>query len=89
MGKVAERRLKDYWNRRLPGSEDQIERFTKVGLVPQDTDLSALELVCVCSLMLERATIFETLGKIDRYRIESIGEPFGSEFYNLLADEIV
>ena len=42
MGKVAERRLKDYLKRKLPGSEDQIERFTKVGLVPQDTDLSTV-----------------------------------------------
>ena len=89
MGKVAEKRLKDYWNRRLPGSEDQIERFAKVGLLPQDTNLSTVELVCACSLMLEKATIFEALGKIDRYRVESIAEPFGAEFYNLLADEIV
>lgn len=87
--RLSEKRLKEYWERRLPKQKQQIERFSTVGLLPQDISLKEVELVCACSLMIERKTIHEVFQAIDRYRDESTKTPFEEGFFSEVRETLV
>ena len=80
----SEKQLKEYWGRRFPEQEQLTDRFSKVGLLLKDTNLAADVLVCACSLMVERRTIYEVHQAIDAYRRECIKSPFGESFFEEL-----
>ncbi len=86
--KLSKKRLHRFWEIRLPNQEQLLERFTSIGLLPQDYNLSPLELVCACSLMLEHKTIYDTCQSIDQLKNESVESKFDDAFFHQLEDTI-
>jgi hypothetical protein len=84
--KQSDKRLERFWGIRLPNREKLFERFKRVGLLPQDYKLNPLELVCVCSLMVEYKTIYDVYQSIDRLKNESIESKFGEAFFKQMKE---
>jgi hypothetical protein len=84
---LFKKRLFRFWIIRLPNQEQLLERFLRVGLIPQDHNLSRLKLVSACSLMLEKRTIYDVYQSINRLNNESTETMLDDEFFARL-DEI-
>ena len=80
--RLSMNRLKEYWMRRLPDRESEIERFSMIGLTHQDHKLAKLEIICACSLMLESKTPYEVNQALDRLRNESTTLFFDELFFD-------
>ena len=76
----SKNRLNAFWIRKLPLHEDQFIRFSKTGLLPQDFNLSDLEIICALSIMSERKTIHEVLQAVDQFRNETTISRFNEAF---------
>ncbi|MEW5872711.1 MAG: hypothetical protein AB1894_25860 [Chloroflexota bacterium] len=73
--------MKQFWSGRLPNREALIERLAETGLLPTDAQLTPLELVCGCSLMVESKTTFEALEAIAALANESVEAKFDEAFF--------
>jgi hypothetical protein len=88
MMKLSKKHLHRFWGSRLPNQEQLFERFTRIGLLPQDFKLTHLELVCACSLMLEHKTLYDVYQSIEHLNNECTKSKFDDAFFHHL-EEII
>ena len=88
--RLSEKRLKKYWSLQLPHMENSFGRFVEAGLLPQDWRLTDREIVCACSLMLERQNLHNVHQAIYHFCNEcserNLSECFFLELQNTISD---
>ena len=88
--RLSEKRLKKYWSLKLPHMENSFGRFAEIGLFPQDWQLTDREIVCACSLMLERKDLHNVHQAFYHFCNEcserNLSESFFLELQNTISD---
>ena len=86
--KLSDERLRRYWETKLPGQAPLFDRLLRTGLLPRDHNLSTLELVCACSLMIECKSHYDVYKSIGVFDNEYTASRFDEVFFNQLAETI-
>ena len=88
--RLSEKRLKKYLSLKLPHMENSFGRFAEAGLLPQDWRLTDHEIVCACSMMLERKDLHDVHQAFYSFCNEcserSLAESFFLELQNTISD---
>ena len=86
--RLSEKRLKKYWSRKIPHLESSFGRFAEAGLLPQDWRFTDLEIVCACSLMLERNNLHTVYQAFYRFCNECSERNLSENFFLDLKESI-
>jgi hypothetical protein len=81
-------KLKKFWMKKISLPEEEFQRFSRVGLIPQDYRLSDLEIICAISLMAQKKNVHQVQEAIERFRDETIEPRFNEEFLALFHETI-
>lgn len=74
-------KLKRYWNLKLKGRTELVDRFLQGCLQLCDCKLSTNELVAACSLMIVQKQLYEVLASIEILANECVDPIFTDEFF--------
>ncbi|OGO21016.1 MAG: hypothetical protein A2Z14_12690 [Chloroflexi bacterium RBG_16_48_8] len=76
--------LNRYWNEKLEGRGDLVERLTERDVLPQECSSSPVELVAACSLLTARKPIHEVLKSVACFSPECDAPGFDDDFFQQL-----